>query len=78
MQNRKEDNFFYVAINMHWIPHQFALPRLPDHLEWVEIENTNEKSGLKQAVELPVKWEDAIIVSPRSIQIFMSQLKNKE
>ncbi len=78
MQNRKEDNFFYVAINMHWIPHQFALPRLPDYLEWIEIENTNEKSGLKRAVELPVKWEDAISVSPRSIQIFMSQIKNKE
>lgn len=28
------DNFFYVAYNMHWDAHQFALPNLPPPLSW--------------------------------------------
>ena len=25
----REDDYFYVAFNMHWEPHEFALPNLP-------------------------------------------------
>lgn len=29
-----EDDFFYVAYNMHWMPHEFALPGLPADRKW--------------------------------------------
>lgn len=30
----KEDDFFYIAYNMHWENHTFALPKLPKGLVW--------------------------------------------
>ncbi|MCR5687074.1 MAG: hypothetical protein K6G58_03560 [Lachnospiraceae bacterium] len=30
----REDDFFYIAYNMHWENHTFALPKLPKGLEW--------------------------------------------
>lgn len=30
----KEDDFFYVALNMHWEAHEFAMPKLPRGLRW--------------------------------------------
>ncbi len=30
----KEDDFFYIAYNMHWEDHTFALPKLPKGLVW--------------------------------------------
>lgn len=31
-----EDNFIYVAYNLHWEEHEFALPNLPADMEWYE------------------------------------------
>ena len=44
--NRIHDDFFYLAINMHWIPHTFALPRLPDGDEWVLLINTESEEKI--------------------------------
>ncbi|MBO4904780.1 MAG: hypothetical protein J5367_06120 [Lachnospiraceae bacterium] len=30
----REDDFFYMAYNMHWEDHTFALPKLPKGLKW--------------------------------------------
>ena len=30
----EKDDFFYVAYNMHWMPHEFALPALPGDRRW--------------------------------------------
>lgn len=39
-----EDDYFYVAYNMHWQKHVFALPNLPKGLEWkLELETGNDK-----------------------------------
>ncbi|MBR1932009.1 MAG: hypothetical protein IJ833_11195 [Lachnospiraceae bacterium] len=32
--DEKEDDFFYLALNMHWEPHMLALPKLPKGLKW--------------------------------------------
>ena len=37
----KEDNCF-VAYNMHWLSHTFALPKLPKGQAWYEIITTEE------------------------------------
>lgn len=33
-REEKADSFFYLAYNMHWEKHEFALPALPEGLEW--------------------------------------------
>lgn len=33
-REEKADSFFYIAYNMHWEKHAFALPGLPEGLEW--------------------------------------------
>ena len=33
---------FYIAYNMHWLSHSFALPSLPKGMEWVCIAGTKE------------------------------------
>lgn len=30
----EKDVSFFMAYNMHWIPHDFALPKLPEGSEW--------------------------------------------
>lgn len=39
--NRKPDDYFFVAYNMHWEEYEFALPRLPKGLAWKLIEKTD-------------------------------------
>ena len=38
----REDDYFYVAFNMHWEPHEFALPNLPKDYKWHTAFNTDE------------------------------------
>ena len=33
----KQDEFLYVAYNLHWEPHEFALPRLPKDKKWKTV-----------------------------------------
>jgi len=41
----KEDNFFYIAYNMHWIAHTFALPNLPKDKKWMQLLTTGKQEG---------------------------------
>jgi isoamylase len=34
------DDYIYVAMNMHWEPHSFELPKLPIHHHWYVFANT--------------------------------------
>ncbi len=45
-----EDDFLYLAYNMHWEAHDFALPRLPKDMEWKLLFMTEE------APAAAVKW----------------------
>lgn len=42
------DDYFYTAYNMHWEPHEFALPKLPKGMMWHLAFNTddNENNGI--------------------------------
>ncbi len=33
----KQDEFLYVAYNLHWEPHEFVLPRLPKDKKWKTV-----------------------------------------
>ena len=67
-QEGGEDDFLYVAMNMHWELHQLALPKLPRGMKWELVFSTEE-------------WEESMeengsellkTVLPRSISVYRS------
>ena len=62
---------FYIAYNMHWLSHSFALPSLPKGMEWVCIAGTKEGVlGEKEAV--PVK-DKKVQLEERTIKVFVGR-----
>lgn len=58
IDRKTPDDFFYVAYNMHWEKHSFAMPKLPKGLCWeLCVTSEEEKEGLlvsaNQMIELP-------------------------
>ena len=43
-----DDDFIYVAMNMHWESHDFELPALPDGSRWHVFANTGMPSPAGQ------------------------------
>lgn len=37
LPDRSDDVFIYIAYNMHWIDHSFALPNLPSGMRWEPV-----------------------------------------
>lgn len=62
-ENGKEDDFFYIAMNMYWEPQKIALPRLPAGLGWEKILDTdstlngNNKSEKEKESASPIAEE---------------------
>ncbi|WP_347559724.1 hypothetical protein [Clostridium sp. AM58-1XD] len=70
------DDYFFVAYNMHWEPHEFALPNLPKNRKWHVAFNTNEAScnGIFREGEEPeVKNQKQFMVSSRTIVVFVGK-----
>ncbi len=74
-----EDNYFYVAYNMHWEAHAFDLPKLPDDKEWClyldsadGIFNEIVSAAPKELPGESVETQRVTMVSPRSVVIFVS------
>ena len=68
----EEDCFFYVAYNMHWMAHSFALPQLPKGMEWHLLADTG-KGGKIEMAENPEEEQQHVDVSPRTIRIYCSK-----
>lgn len=66
----EEDTFIYFAVNMHWIPHDFALPKLPNDLKWYPVYDTDAKDG-RSAERL--KQQDKVTVNERSIRVLVTK-----
>ena len=64
----EEDDFLYVALNMHWEPHQLALPKLPRGMQW-ELAFATEEAG-EDADEGGSELLKNI--APRSISVYRS------
>ena len=62
--------FIYFAVNMHWIPHEFALPKLPKGLKWYPVYDTDKKDSLSSEV---LKQQDKVTVGERSIRVLMAK-----
>ncbi|MCR5657616.1 MAG: hypothetical protein K6G06_09160 [Butyrivibrio sp.] len=65
----KDQNFFYVAYNMHWTPVSFALPKLPEGMKWHILSDTEEPSEYKHMHVL--KNQDKVECTERSIKILI-------
>lgn len=70
----EEDCFFYIALNMHWEEHDFALPKLPKGLKWQMFLATdasiNRLASAKEEKEAATDVRAG--VPARSIMIFNS------
>lgn len=44
-----DEPFFYIACNMHWMPHQLALPKLPPDQMWIKISDTAQTCEERKA-----------------------------
>ncbi len=65
-----QDQDCFVAYNMHWMEHDFALPSLPKSKAWYQILDTATGSFAKVAVE---KTQRKVEVAERSIAVFVSE-----
>ena len=62
---------FYIAYNMHWLSHSFALPSLPKGMEWVCIAGTKE-GVLDEKEAGPVK-DKKVQLEERTIKVFVGR-----
>ncbi len=58
---------WYVAINMHWEPQEFGLPRIPADCEWEKCLTTESTEDLMTYESAGAK---SVIVAPRSIAVY--------
>lgn len=64
----KDDDFFYIAINMHWEKHKYALPKLPKNLKWQLLLGTEDED------KIDFQEENAkISLPPRSIFVLIGK-----
>ena len=71
-----EDDYFYVAYNMHWEPHEFALPNLPKGMKWYVAFNTDDESA--NGMYLPgseplLENQKSMMIMARSIVVFIGR-----
>ena len=62
---------FYIAYNMHWLSHSFALPSLPKGMEWVCIAGPKE-GVLDEKEAVPVK-DKKVQLEERTIKVFVGR-----
>ncbi len=68
-----EDNSFYIAYNMHWENHTFALPKLPKGLAWtIAFMTCDENAGVIVHKTLD-KDRTSVTVPDRTILVLISE-----
>ncbi len=71
------DDYFFVAYNMHWEPHDFALPNLPKTMRWFVAMNTDSRDGTAVCApgkELFLDKQKQYLVPPRTIVVFIGKV----
>ena len=67
-----EGKFYYVAVNMHWEDHEFALPKLPKNKKWeVLMETGNKEVSVLDSTENSV--DTVYQIEQRSIAVFIGK-----
>ncbi|WP_088891416.1 glycogen debranching protein GlgX [Leptolyngbya ohadii] len=72
----EHDDFIYVAMNTHWEPHSFELPKLPPGLTWHTFINTFAKSPQdihEPGTEPSIVNQKQILVGERSVVVLLGK-----
>lgn len=72
IQKKKEDDFFYVAYNTHWVEHEFALPKLPAGFKWYVL-TESQRGEYSKEEPAPSKKQTQISVPGRSILVLIGK-----
>lgn len=70
------DDYFFVTYNMHWEPHEFALPNLPKKMGWYMVINTDscENNGIyTEDNQVLLKDQKQFTVPPRTVIVFIGK-----
>jgi glycogen operon protein len=71
-----QDNYIYVAMNMHWESHWFELPGLPDNFSWYLFANTSMPAPLDicdPGEEIELDDQRLFLVGGRSVSILVGK-----
>jgi len=69
-----EDNYIYVAMNMHWQTLWFEIPRLPTSMHWHIFANTGAAiPSYAPSTEPPLDRESGLLVGDRSVVILVGK-----
>lgn len=74
------DDYFFVTYNMHWEPHEFALPNLPRYQEWQIAFDTGDEENngfYPDGQEKKLQNQKRYMVPPRSIVVFIGKTQEK-
>lgn len=69
-----DDDFFYIMYNMHWLEHEFALPKLPKGGEWSALLGTWQSEPDQPAWSLKPDEKNKITIPPRSICVMIGKV----
>ncbi|MEW6753395.1 MAG: glycogen debranching protein GlgX [Candidatus Latescibacterota bacterium] len=72
----ERDDSIYVAMNMHWEAHTFAVPPLPDGMRWRVSANTGlaaPQDAWERGLEPVLDPQDWVVVGPRSVVILVGR-----
>ena len=76
MPGRTADDHIYVAMNMHWEPHTFELPRLRDGRRWYVFADTYRPApadSCEPGGERALRTQRNLAVGPRSVVILVGK-----
>jgi glycogen operon protein len=71
-----QDDYIYVAMNMHWETHWFELPQLPDDMTWHVFANTSVPAPhdiWEPGKEAELDDQRSILVGDRSVLILVGK-----
>lgn len=69
-QYAEASGFLYIAYNMHWESHEFALPLLPKNTCWCQVIDTSKKESFIAGDEQTVyENEKYFTVPPRTVMV---------
>ncbi len=76
-----DDNTVYVAMNMHWEMHGFALPKLPKKMKWHVAANTDALAPQdiwEPGREPKLANQEEFLVGPRSVVVLIAKDAKKK
>ena len=72
----EEDNYIYVAMNMHWEANTFELPKLPEGMSWHVFANTDMQPPddiQEVGHEVMVEDQSAFLLGPRTVVVLVGK-----